>query len=639
MRIKKIEITDFKGIKSKVYDVDSNVVVVTGKNGSGKTTIETAYFWVFADCDSSLKKNPNVVPIGDGEYTPRVDIVLDINGIEVTVAKIQKITKKKTGEVSISNSYEVNSIEHGLRDFKEKMSEYGFDFDNFLALSHPDVFTSQKSDEMRKILFKMCDGLSDKEIAKKTDGVSEKVADMFANYSFDEIKAMQSATIRKVKENYGKDGEILNAKISGLETAKVDYDGSVLEMQKKSLEEQIASCGKSKISNLEKEKFQLEFDKNEVVRKANESLHKERYEIDEVIRNLNSVVRDMQNREIINNQTLNFNREKLHNVENKVENLRNEYRTQKAMVFDDSIWEFDDSQTFCKACGQKLPQDKITELIENNTSNREKAKKDFDERQKMLLDRIAVDGKNATHERDDLKEQIEILAKDITENKSKIDEKNREISSWKVKLDSLPESVDMTGNKEYEEIVSRINSIDEEISKLKESSIDTFALESELDEVNKKITLLVNNSSIDEQISKLRVQQSEYEQMMADAENILYQLDLVSKHKNELLTESINRRFKMVEFKLFDYYKNGEYKECCIATIKGKDLSVSTNTALEVLMKLDIANSLQKFFEQKYPIWLDNAECLDDFSKKTIDSDTQLVFLGVSNEDLKVGVM
>lgn len=156
--IEKIELTNFKGCRNATYEFGEKSNSILGQNGAGKSTIATAWYWVFANCDTNLHNNPAIFPLDVEECTPTVRIWLNYNEKSVEVAKIQKktIKKSKTGgadTVSFSNSYEVNSVEYGERDFKKKMAEYGFDFDLFLPLSHPDVFTSQKSADMRKVLF------------------------------------------------------------------------------------------------------------------------------------------------------------------------------------------------------------------------------------------------------------------------------------------------------------------------------------------------------------------------------------------------------------------------------------------------------------------------------------------------------
>lgn len=114
----------------------------------------------------------------------------------------------------------------------------------------------------------------------------------------------------------------------------------------------------------------------------------------------------------------------------------------------------------------------------------------------------------------------------------------------------------------------------------------------------------------------------------------------MSRKKNALLQDDVNSHFELVDFKLFDWLKNGEYKEVCIPTYRNKDMGISTNTGLEILMKLDIIRGLQSFYNMHLPVFIDGAEALSESTMKMINSDCQTVFLKVTeDENLKVEVM
>ena len=142
--------------------------------------------------------------------------------------------------MTYTNNYEINSINYGERDFKAKLSEYGIEFDLFLPLTHIDVFTNQKTNDMRKVLFSMTNKKSDFEIAKGLKNCKE-LKTLLETYTMEEIKAMQSANVKVIRENYGKSGEILRAKIEGLESAKVDSDVAEYELGKKAILEMLES--------------------------------------------------------------------------------------------------------------------------------------------------------------------------------------------------------------------------------------------------------------------------------------------------------------------------------------------------------------------------------------------------------------
>lgn len=639
--IRTLHLENFKGVKSATYQFCGKNASVIGQNGAGKTTLFTAYMWLMSDKDRDLKSNPNIRPLGTEECTPRVEVVFDIDGKEITAAKIQKCTvkKSKTGgadTVSLSNSYEVNSVEYGERDFKKKFTELGFDFDLFLPLSHPDVFTSQKSADMRKVLFGMACEQSDKGIADMTDG-AEDVAEMITNYTAEEVKAMQNATLRKIREEYGKDGEILRAKIEGMEQSKTDIDVAELELLKNALNEQIVE-NKEKQEDISKEFeeqqkasdgiLELKFELNDLQRNANEELDTKRREVQREIDKLSA---DLSNADL----DIGKLRYALGNLESHLESnttmlnaTRENWKAANERVFDEN-------SLVCSYCGQEYPEERKGELRVKFQSEKAEELTDLTNRGNELKTKV-----------DEYKAKIEQKKAEIVELekiKAELPEQLKELGG---KYNSIPQSIDISERPEVQEIQRQIaekeqamnkrNSAEEIRQQLKAEGED---LQSQLTEVEKQFALAQKNVEIDEQIADLRKKQGEFEQNKADCEKILYQLDLVSRKKNELLTEEINKNFDIVKWQMFEYQKNGDYKDCCVPMIDGKWFGESTNTGREVLAKLDIIKGLQRFYGQNYPVFLDGAECLSDETVKRIEMDCQLILLKVSEDkELKIEV-
>lgn len=634
-KIKSIILQNFKGCKEATYTFDEKNVTVCGANGSGKTTINTSYDWVMADKDTELHSNPPIRPIDVEEYTPRVDIIFDIDGREVSVAKLQKQTKKGNS-VSLSNTYEVNAVEYGERDFKAKMAEYGIDFDFFLPLSHPDYFTSQKSADMRKVLFAMASEKSDKEIADLTDGASD-VEKLLENYTVEEVKAMQNATLRKIKEVYGKDGEILRAKIEGMEQSKVDIDVAELELQKNALKEQIDE-NKAKQDDISKqyEEYQklsdgameLKFAEGDLQRKANEELINKKKELQLQIDEKNDYLLNISNGIQRNNREIADYEYDIETGEKIRNQLVEKWKSVNAEIFDEST-------TICPTCRRELPEDEIESL----RSAFAKSKAD-------RLAKIEKEGTEAKQNIENAKAMIPKLQecnKDNLANKEKLE---KEVADLEKQLSELPTSIDISGTEEYKAIQKQIAEKEQAMSQMNNASSIRESLEAEAEdlhieytEVEKQIALSQRNIEIDEQIADLRNKQSEYEQNRADCENILNQLDLVSKKKNELLTDDINKHFDIVRWQMFEYQKNGEIKDCCIPLIDGKRFGESTNKGREILAKLDIIKGLQKFYGQYHPVFLDNAESLSDETLKRIDMPCQLILLKVTEDkELRIEV-
>ena len=244
LTILSMRLENFKGIKDRTITLNGNAKI-EGQNGSGKTTLADAYFWVFDNTNYEGKSNPAIFPLNVEETTPSVEIEMLIDDTPVKICKKQtrKVTESNDGtrKIALTNSYFVNEVPLSERDMQKKLSDMGFDFEKFSTLTNPNAFLAEKKDVQRKVLFSMASSHTDYEIASMMDGVSEATT-MLKTYSTTEVRAMMNASLKKIAENYGKNGEILNAKIEGLENAKIDDDFAEIELQKNLLTEKLEEC-------------------------------------------------------------------------------------------------------------------------------------------------------------------------------------------------------------------------------------------------------------------------------------------------------------------------------------------------------------------------------------------------------------
>lgn len=671
MKIKKISLNYFKGIKNKEYDFNSPTIKIAGMNRLGKTTIATAWYWLMSDKNYELVSNPNIRPDDVEECIPTVTAVLDIDGKEVTLAKMQK---RKVGKpdsngiskVTLTNSYEVNSVPKTERDFKAYLEDLDFSFDNFLVCSHPNVFTGQKQADMRKVLFKMVSEKSDYDIASMSEETGD-VAKLFVDYKFEEIESMNKASKKKAVEQV----EAIPNQIVGLEKAKVDVDVAEQELAKSDLERRITEIDKkisdagAAVSSLQGEEMQLQFDMSGIMQAMNRELQGKRRELDNAKDEARNLFTDAHNKIVAAEKQIEGNAEKITTAEKKRTELGGQYKAELAKTFDEApylfnegLWVFDENSTVCSMCGQTYPADKIEQIKVEFEDRKAKAKADsekmlakardsFDVQRNFNLEEIKANGfkqksiiDTLTAENSSLQTNIEVWKKQEQEALGKQNELTKQLAE-------LPEEADYSQNEEYVKLKARHDEVLANIERAKLSTDDELLaqfeeekaeLNAELETVRKIIAQAENNVRIDEQISELQEKQRDYEQAKADAEKILYQLSLVSKRKNELLVEEINRHFGIVKWILFDYQKNGEYKEICIPEIDGKRFGNSTNTGREIQAKLDICNSLQRFFNMYVPIFLDGAESINDEYVPAVD--TQLVLLSVTEDkELKVEVV
>lgn len=661
--LKTLRLENFKSVVDKTYDF-GDITRINGMNRLGKTTIGTAIFWLFSDKGYELNSNPNIRPDDGRECVPTVTATLDIDGKEVVISKMQKQKVGKPDEngvskVTLSNSYEINSVPKTNRDFVSYMEELGFDFDKFLVCSHPDVFTKdlnqkKKQDEMREHLFAMSFSKSDLEIAQMNKETAE-VAKLLESYKFEEIEAMNKASKKKASEQL----DAIPNQIIGLEKAKVDVDVAEQELAKADLERKIEALedliGKSdvRIDEMRSEEMHCQFEMSAIAQTMNNELSSKRHEIENQKYNHERRLEDIRSSIRKAQDSIESNKKSISEQTLKKAGLVKKYKEEKEKKFDDSKWVFDESTTVCSLCGQRLPEDKIEFLRADFSQRKADAIEIFNEEHAKTLAMIVDDGNACVEMIKNLTENNKELENTINTLKLNEAEEIDIIKGFDEPISKIPACADYTQNAEYIKLKAKQDKLLSDIAELEskgadkvveDAKADKAKFKSQLDEVNKIIAQAENNVRIDERIAEMQAKQTEYAQAKADAENILNQLSEVSKRKNNLLVDEINSHFSIVKWKLYDYQKNCEYKEVCIPTVPDEKTGIykvfgdTTNKGREIEAKLDICDSFQKFYGMRVPIVLDNAESINDEYIPKVD--TQLILLTVTKDkDLKVEVL
>lgn len=637
LQIKKIILDQFKGVSHAEYDI-TNRTEITGRNASGKTTIADAYYWLFTDKDSSLKSNPEVHPDYMEASQPSVTIVCDIDGKEVTLRKLQKDSRneKQIAEgapIRISNQYEVNAVPKSQKDFIAYLEEGGVAVENFLLLSHPEIFTGQKSADCRKILFGMVSDTTDAEIAKSISGC-EDVGELLESYTVEEIQAMKKREKKEADENI----DAIPNQIIGLEKAKVETPSDEFMAQKETLESEVASL-ESDLANseilsdgeLNQKLVMLEKEQKQLTVEANADRVQKLTELDREIGGMKTALTERQSvMRIAKDNIANAMTQKTKH-EKTFEELKDRFAKIKAQ-------QYEAGSTKCPYCKQELPIHMLAE-----------AEKHFESDKQKQLDEINLAAKDARNRINSREEEIKARNEEIRTLDAEIIELEKRIADKVSVREPLERVIDMSGTEENERILKEILSVKHQMeqrdSLVAEENEKRRAIKEKqqaIREIDDVLAQWRHNDTINQQILDLRGKQKEYAQAKADAEKILYQLQKISMAKNNMLEEQVNGHFTRVKFRLFVTQKNGEVKDDCtpmVLTDDGeyRDMTYSANTAAIKLAQLDIIDGLQKFYNQHFPVFLDGAECLDE-NHRNIKMDTQLIMACVSDGDLKVEV-
>ena len=505
---------------------------------------------------------------------------------------------------------------------------------------------------------KLVSDISDVELAKTDDKYAPLLPELEKAPSTDDIRAKFSKALTEGKK---KQAEI-PVRIDEAMKSKVDVDVAEQELAKADLERKIKEID-GKIKNagnateeLKREEMQLQFDMSGIMQTMNRDMKNRRSEIESDLCGCKNELDYFASTISLKEKQIYDNEKAITDADIERKRLGEEYNAEKAKAFDESVyqfdeakWIFDESSTVCSLCGQTLPEEKIEQLKADFESRKEKAKEDAEEKLKeerlkfgndknVKLNRLITIGtekKNLiaelTEENTNLQAEIEALKKQEQDAIAKKESLSKTLSK-------IPEEADYSQNEEYVRLKARYYEVLAEIEKMnangEDAAVESLKSEKEelqvrLDEVKSTIAKASMNVDIDERIGQLQEEQKEIGQKVADQEQILYLLEEFIRFKLDKVSETINSHFKTVKFKLFDMQLNGGMKDCCECTVNGVPYS-TLNSGHRIVAGLDIIRSLSELYGVSVPIFVDNAESLNEFNVP--DMDTQLILLSVSEE-------
>lgn len=673
LKIRSLHMENFKGIK--MLDVTfSGKTKISGQNAVGKTTIFDAFTWLLFNKNSAGEEKFNVRPLDkDGHRIDNVEIkvvgVIDVDGKEVELSKVQKqnwVKKRGTDTVTLQgnvNSFEIDGYPKSEADFKAYVSNLAQSEDMFKMLTNPQYFSSLKWKDQRDILMRLATDVSDVELAQTDAKYAPLLGELEKAPSTDDIRAKFSKALSGWKK---KQAEI-PVRIDEAEKSKIDVDVAEQELAKVDLVRRIAECGKkmenagSALGDLRSKEMQLQFDMSGMEQTMNRELSNKRSIMDAELRDCKNELEHFAVTISLKEKQISDNEKTITDADAERKKLGEQYNSEKTKafdetpyLFDESKWIFDESTTVCSLCGQKLPADKIEQLKTDFESRKEKAKadakrklndskSDFITRKESNLEEIKAYGfakknliEELTKKNADLQMEIDSLKKQEQGTLTNKEELCKLLSE-------IPEEADYSQNEEYAKLKAEHDEVLAKIEKLESEGADSVVdelkaeksdLQAQLNEVNAVIAKASMNVEIDERIAELQAEQKEIGQKVADQEQMLYLLEEFIRFKLNKVSESINSHFKTVNFKLFEMQLNGGMKDCCECTVNGVPYS-TLNSGHRIVAGLDIIRSLSELYGVSVPIFVDNAESLNEFNVP--DMDAQLILLSVSEDkQLKV---
>ena len=644
IKLQKISLVNFKGIKSLDLDFSDGDTLVCGENGSGKTTVFDAFLWCMFGKDSTNRSDSNFnlktldadgMPILRLEHS--VTCLLSVDGKEIKLQRGYKEVWTKprgTTEETLTNhktEFYVNDVKLGTKKEYESTIAEIIDEDVFRMITNPFAFTSLSADRQKEMLLDMAGAVTDEELAAMNPAFVSLMA---------EISGKPLATFLKeisAKKKACKD--VLAVIPSQIQTAQnlmpeaEDWDALQAEINAKleemhQVDEQIAD--KAKLNDAEyQRKAQLQATISDAKMELNEAKNAVKFKATAGRQQALSEIKEMEYKIQGKNQDLSYKQRTMADLQTEyakigeaLENLRADYRTISARVIS-----FSEDQFVCPTCKRQLEIEDIeakqAELTAN--FNREKAQDLMNNQEK---------GKA-------LKAKYEGVAAKINVCKSELAQILEGLKADEAKLAELkaaiPEAVNVealiAADKGCIDLQNEITELENQL-KVEAKPVDVTDLRARKVSVNDTLQALYKRAAKRDQIKRaedeikaLEEKQMSNNQALADLENWEFQATAFQKAKDEELLKRINGLFQFVSFSFVSAQLNGGEKLTCVCTVNGTPYP-DVNNAGKINAGLDIINAICNAKGVCAPIFVDNAESVNEIQPTL----SQKILLYVSND-------
>ncbi len=652
IKLKKLELKNFKGIKELTVTFGT-VTTILGKNGTGKSTIFDGFNWLLFGKDSHDKKDFEIQTLdGNNDVIHGLEHYvtgyLDVDGTEKTFKRTYKEKWQKTrgnAEKELkgcTTDYEIDDIPVKQKEYQAAISEL-VDENLFKMITNPLYFSSLNWTKQREILLDIIGDISEENVINYNKALSP--LKKLLTDGIDNFNKRTKASISKLKEQV----KSIPYRIDECNNSIVEVDFKELELKKAHIQskinlidEQIADASKvnEEKLNLQDELYKLKEERSkkqqEALKSANKPLDDIQNNINQVRNNAQDLAYKIQDSERDRERTLKYiesMKEDLEHQKLKKQELLNKYHLE-----DDKEFKFDSSLSSCPHCGREYDLEKIEE-IKNN------AEMKFNEHKSKITSKIIADGKTIAADIKSLEAKIQSSEKELDEIKSKIvdlegrkfvlDQNLEELEYQKQKIDCVEPIVEGE-----DELQIKIDGLQAQINDFKSADNSLLknekrTLQEELEDITKTLGKKDTNAELKKRMEELNQEEKELQIKIAELEGQQYLGEEFIRTKVELLEDSINKKFKgAVTFKLFNQQVNGGLAETCEALINGIPFS-NANTASQINAGLSIINTLCEHYNISAPVFIDNAEAVNEINK----TDSQLIKLVVSlDKKLKVEV-
>ena len=573
-RLTKMVMQNFKAVHNAEYDLNSNKVIVSGGNATGKTTLYEAYYW----CLFGKTVTPNgIVQTLDAnnkiihKVETSVELTLNIND-DYTIVIKRTLNEKWKALGTAEEKYEGNEVQRywngvpiTMSKYKAKLNEI-YPIEKWQMVSNIHTFMAMKMEDRRRYLISISGNIDEQALMKPYPEITKAVA---ARKTIEELMEQTKSELKRAK----KELDDIPTQIKAQDSLKVSIEDG-------------ADTDAEQVNLYYDEEKRLE---NEIERKR--KCLREQYDKD--VRAKKTALNNA------NDSLYNEKRGLAKLEENNSERVANLIKTTEKFEAEKAEWQKVNNEKFeftaddvCPVCGTKLSD-------EYKANVRNKAVDEFNINKSKRLEAIM---KEATS----LKEEIAAITGANNEYKEIIKpEKEKAIEQAQKALDKAQKSYDNAVAFDIEsdnELKALIAQLEEWRSKKPANADNVLKIKADM-EINRRVE--AEKERLDKRSKELTI-------IIASCDKILAEIKAYKRAKIELVESNVNKFFDLVRWKFYaQNITNDDEQEICTCIVGGKDF-VNLNDAMKINAQIDICNAIARTDDIFAPMSIDGAESVTE---------------------------
>lgn len=627
MVLTSMKIENFRVIKSFEISPNGSNLAVFGKNKRGKTTLYDAFLWLLFGKNSAGETKFTIKPTTIPEETENsVEAEFEVDGKPLILKKVYASKFVKTTGEYKSSELEcfINGVPKKIREYEAEIAKI-IDESKFKLLTNPKHFTETLEwKKRREILFGMTESRTDAEIAEMFGGFEIIAQDLENTGDSTSLLKAISMQIKNNSERINILPKLINENASRI--ADISQTEEELNAEVGRIKSEIAA-NTEKIGALKAQsetaesaeylRLQQEYNdflaENDAFRREQEN---KAFEEQKRYREVKAELEKRKEKLVSKKSILEMEIKNFNDIRNTLIKERNETSSE--------VWNGDE---ICPTCGQAIPQEKIEEAkkdFELKKSEMLKINLSFGKDVRAKLDKAIADNNNVRNEIEAVEKEIEALVVPTSSGVFDLPDFEERKAEYLEKLNA-EKAVDRSEGAVY------FN----EIAALEKANVE---LEDKMYQASSLISKINENTALNSRIDELKTEQKKLRNEQAKLQQ---KNDLVNefiRFKVNNITESINKKFALARFKLFEPNKtNDGLQECCEALAFNASRYNDINTAGKILVGVDIIKTLAEHYNLSVPLFIDNIDGLDSDSytqlTDSISGTMQLITLRVSDDD------